>query len=102
VGLNLAADRLFRTHATRVKPFRESSRLVTTGVFRRTRNPMYAGLVLILLGAALIAGTVSPFVPVVAFAVLMDRAFIRVEESMLASRFPAEWDAYRSRVRRWI
>jgi protein-S-isoprenylcysteine O-methyltransferase Ste14 len=85
-----------------VKPFEQPSALVTNGVFRLSRNPMYVGFVLILGGVAILLGTVSPYVVVAAFAVVMDRRFIRAEEQALHGRFGAEWASYRSRVRRWI
>ena len=52
VWLNLAADRAFKARGTTVKPFERSSVLLTDGVFRITRNPMYLGMILILVGVA--------------------------------------------------
>lgn len=102
VWLNLAADRAFKQHHTTVKPFEASTSLMTEGVFRLTRNPMYLGMVLILLGVALLLGTLSPFVGCAAFAALLHFHFIRVEERMLADTFGPQWRAYRERTRRWI
>ena len=100
--LNLAADRQFKLHRTTVKPFEESSALVTTFPFSISRNPMYLGMTLALLGFALLFGTIASLVPVAAFAILMDGRFIRVEERMLASTFGNEWQRYCARVRRWL
>jgi protein-S-isoprenylcysteine O-methyltransferase Ste14 len=102
VVLNLAADREFKRHATTVKPFERSSALVTEFPFSRSRNPMYLGVTLMLLGVAMLFGTISPLIPVVAFLILMDVKFVRVEERMLAETFGTEWERYRSQVRRWI
>jgi protein-S-isoprenylcysteine O-methyltransferase Ste14 len=102
LGLVLAADRLFKTSGTTVKPFEEPSVLVTDGVFRWTRNPMYLGFVVVLLGIGILAGSATALLPWIAFGILMDRAFIRSEEATLSARFPREWKAYRSRVRRWV
>ncbi len=63
---------------------------------------MYVGLTLWLVGLALLAGTVTPWAPAVAFAILMDLRFVREEERMLAETFGSEWESYRARVRRWI
>jgi protein-S-isoprenylcysteine O-methyltransferase Ste14 len=52
---------------------------------------MYLGITLMLLGIALLFGSVSAFLPAAAFPILMDRRFVRVEEAMLAAR-----------VRRWL
>ena len=102
VVLNIAADRQFKRHQTTVKPFQQSSALVTGFPFSLSRNPMYVGVTLWLVGLALLLGTVTPWVPAVAFAILMDLRFVRVEERMLAETFGSEWESYRARVRRWI
>jgi protein-S-isoprenylcysteine O-methyltransferase Ste14 len=100
--LNVVADREFKRHQTTVKPYQESSALVTTFPFSISRHPMYLGLTLLLLGVALLLGTVSALLPVVMFPYVMNRIFIRMEEQMLAAKFGAEWHQYRSIVRRWI
>ena len=102
VVLNLVADQAFKRRGTTVKPFEQPSALVTGGLFRVTRNPMYLGFVLILAGLAVLLGSLSPYVVVAAFAVAMDRVFIRAEEADLRAQFGAEWEAYAARVRRWI
>ncbi len=100
--LNVVADRQFTRHQTTVKPFEESSALITGFPFSLTRNPMYLGMALLLLGVALLLGTVSSIAPVVGFAILMDLRFVRIEEDMLAQQFGDEWERYRTRVRRWF
>src|SRR5690242_5301769 len=54
VVLNLVADRAFKRHGTTVKPFERSSTLMTTGVFGVSRNPMYLGMILLLVGVGLL------------------------------------------------
>ncbi len=100
--LNLVADQAFKKANTTVKPFEESNRLITTGTFRVSRNPMYLGMVLILTGVALLLGSITPFVIAFAFAVLMQILFIRTEEKMLEEKFGEEWLAYKGKVRRWL
>jgi protein-S-isoprenylcysteine O-methyltransferase Ste14 len=100
--LNLKSDKDFKTAGTTVKPFEESSVLITTGVFRISRNPMYLGMVLILLGAAILLGSLSPYVVMVAFALSMHFLFIVPEEKMLESRFGMEYRQYKEHVRQWI
>ena len=63
---------------------------------------MYLGMVLILLGIAVLMGVVAPLPVVAAFAVLMDRVYARKEERMLSARFGPAWDAYRNRTRKWV
>ncbi len=102
VALNIIADRDFKRYQTTVKPYEESATLLTEGVYRYSRHPMYLGFVLILLGISLLLGSISPYVVVLMFAILMDIVFIRVEEEMLSETFQKEWRQYKSKVRKWI
>ncbi|HEY46851.1 MAG: hypothetical protein AMJ88_06845 [Anaerolineae bacterium SM23_ 63] len=102
IALNLMADNAFKRYQTTVKPFQESSALITDGAYRLSRHPMYLGFVLILIGLSLLLGSISPYIVVIVFAILMDVVFIRVEESMLEAKFQDEWKEYKSKVRRWI
>jgi protein-S-isoprenylcysteine O-methyltransferase Ste14 len=102
VVLNLAADRKFHQANTTVKPFQESSALVTDGVFKISRNPMYSGFVFILVGIAILLGSLSPFLIVGAYFFVIDRLFIRTEETMLAQKFGKEYEDYRQITRRWL
>jgi protein-S-isoprenylcysteine O-methyltransferase Ste14 len=101
-ALNLIADRAFKVVQTTVKPFEESSTLVTEGAFRISRNPMYLGYVSILLGLGVLMRSLGPLIVIPIFILLMDRVFIQVEERMLETRFGEAWAAYKAHVRRWI
>jgi protein-S-isoprenylcysteine O-methyltransferase Ste14 len=101
-ALNLIADKAFRDAKTTVKPFQESATLVTDGVYRISRHPMYLGFVLILLGLAILLGSLTPLLVVPIFAVVMDRVFIVIEERMLAEKFGQAWLDYKAKVRRWV
>jgi len=100
--IDLVADRLFKKHQTTVKPFQESTTLVTEGVFGFCRHPMYSGFVLILVGTAMLLGTLSPYFVIPGFIFLMEMAYITVEEKMMAQKFGIAWSNYASRVRKWV
>jgi protein-S-isoprenylcysteine O-methyltransferase Ste14 len=100
--INIFADQAFHRARTTVKPFQESTFLITDRVFRISRNPMYLGFVLILLGIAILLGSASPFLIILLFAFAMDRIFIKDEERMLEEKFVQSWLEYKHRVRRWI
>ena len=102
IWLGGVANILFRRNSTTIKPFEESSALVTAGPYRFTRNPMYLGMVLVLVGTAILMGTVSPIVVIPLFAWLIAVRFIRFEEAMLEGRFGETFVDYKRRVRRWI
>lgn len=78
------------------------STLVTGGVYRLSRNPMYTGLAVFYLGLVLVFGSWWPLLlwPLVIVAVW--RLVIRPEERYLSERFGADYTAYRSSVRRWL
>lgn len=102
VVINLAADGLLKRHGTTVKPFQESAALVTSGVYRLSRHPMYLGFVLLVLGVALLLGSLGPFAVPIVLPFVLEVLYVRAEEAMLAARFGEEWAAYRARVRRWL
>jgi protein-S-isoprenylcysteine O-methyltransferase Ste14 len=100
--LILMAVAQMRQARTAVMPRREASALVTKGVFRRSRNPIYLGMALILLGWILWLGAplALPLLPV--FVWLVERRFIQPEEEALSRRVPAAWARYTQATRRWI
>ena len=100
--LNLLADNDFKQAKTTVKPFEYSTVLITKGVFRLSRNPMYLGMSLFLFGESILFGSLSPFVVTVIFTLIMDLVFIKREEQMLLEKFKEEYISYKNRVRRWI
>lgn len=102
LGLLLWAGLLFKRAGTGIRPFSPSTKLVTHGPFRRTRNPMYLGLVLALAGTAVWCGETTPWLAVVAFAFVIDRRFIVREERFMAERFGDSYRDYCERVRRWL
>jgi protein-S-isoprenylcysteine O-methyltransferase Ste14 len=100
--LNVWADGLFKKHDTEVKPFRESSSVVVEGPFRFSRNPMYLGGILSLVGVGLLLGSLSPFLVVPVAAVVMTYRFILQEERDMERQFGERYLEYKRRVRRWI
>ena len=102
ITLNLIADKAFKQNHTTVKPFEESTYLITTGVFRLSRHPMYLGMLFILIGIGILMGTLMPFLVIPVFALLMEVMFVRTEERMLADKFGETWQKYQANVRRWI
>lgn len=76
--------------------------LVTSGIYRYTRNPMYLGLTLILLGWALYLSHILTFILIPIFMIYIKRFQIQPEERMLTKKFGQAYQNYRSKVRRWI
>ncbi len=92
----------FARAGTNAIPFREASALVTGGFYRITRNPMYLGMVLILVGGGLKIGSLGALLPIPMFVVVIRRNFILGEERFLEETFGEEYLEYKKRVRRWL
>ena len=94
----------FRCAKTTVNPLQPSaaSTLVTTGIYRFTRNPMYLGLLLVLLGWAVFLANVLALIFPVTYIPLMNRLQIFPEEKALAAKFGSPFTTYQSQVRRWL
>ena len=100
----LAGDREFKRARTTINPFKpeNSTALVTSGIYRFTRNPMYVGLALVLLGwAALLSSPWALLGPLV-FVLYINRFQIAPEERVLSAKFGAAYTEYIARVRRWL
>jgi protein-S-isoprenylcysteine O-methyltransferase Ste14 len=94
----------FRRARTTVNPLKPetSAALVATGVYSFTRNPMYLGMLLILLAWAVVLASPWPLVGPALFAWYITRFQIVPEERVLARLFGEAFAAYKRRVRRWI
>ncbi len=102
VGVALLAGRRFKAVGTPIKPTEPTTALVEEGIYRYTRNPMYLGMTLMLLGLA--AGLRSAwFLIALPIAVLaVTKLAIEREERYLETKFGEAYRAYKSRVRRWL
>jgi protein-S-isoprenylcysteine O-methyltransferase Ste14 len=100
--LNGMTDKLFKRFNTSVKPFDKPSHFIVKGPFKITRNPMYLGMFLILLGVCVLFGEPFGAIFALGFLIIMDRLFIPLEERNLEKRFGKEYSEYRDKVRRWI
>lgn len=98
----LTAVGAFRKAETPLVPFEPSTALVTDGLYRFTRNPMYLGMVLVLTGTAIRIGVLGAFVPIPFFIWIITANFIRGEERFLEEIFGEDYLAYKQKVRRWV
>jgi protein-S-isoprenylcysteine O-methyltransferase Ste14 len=98
----LWASHLFNRVKTGIVPFTPATFLVRDGPYRFTRNPMYLGMAVMLLGVAVFLDSLTPFAVVPLFVVLIDWRFIRAEEAMLEQAFGAAYLDYKAAVRRWL
>ena len=104
LGLELAGVVSFLQAKTTVNPVKpaNASSLVSSGIYRVTRNPMYLGLLLMLLGWATFLANVLAYVIAPLFVLYINRFQIGPEERVLLQKFGAGFLAYKANVRRWL
>lgn len=102
VALTLGGVIGVATHKTTIVPHRHVAALVTTGVYRFSRNPMYTGLATAVAGASLLLGSWWPLILLPAALLAVRRLVIDPEERYLTQRFGSSYDEYRKRVPRWL
>lgn len=100
--LDGAAMESFRRKGTPAEPWKESVALETAGVFRFSRNPIYVGFALIYAGSAVWMDSLIALALLIPCMVVIDRFVVLREEAYLSAKFGAAWDAYRTKVRRWL
>ena len=100
--LGLGALLVFRRARTVRSSDRSATRLITFGIYRFTRNPIYLGFLLMLIGMLLNAGSYWGILLAPIMVILFNRLVIEQEEENLAQAFGDEYRSYRVKVRRWL
>lgn len=104
VALMISAGYLFKKNQTTIHPFspQNTSAIVTQGVYRISRNPMYLAMLFILMSSVVLYGKVIALAPVLIFFIYMTRHQIIPEERALETKFGQTYLDYKAKVRRWI
>jgi protein-S-isoprenylcysteine O-methyltransferase Ste14 len=100
-GLAITGDRCFKAIGTNVEPWKPSLRLATTGIYTRLRNPMYAGLLLLVLGIGFALASDWTLLMLVPMALTLHFGVVLREERYLERKFGEEYRRYKAQVRRW-
>ena len=101
IAVSVAGKIHFQRVGTNVYTFEEPSELVTDGPYRFSRNPMYLGLILAGIGAALVSASLSALVLAAAFAITVRCWYIAFEERAMRRKFGDAYEAYCREVGRW-
>jgi protein-S-isoprenylcysteine O-methyltransferase Ste14 len=102
IALLVSAEREFKRVGTPVRPTAATQQIVSSGVFRYTRNPMYLGMTIILVGAALAANSLWFLLVAPVAVIAVTKLAIEREERYLSRKFGPGYQAYKTRVRRWL
>lgn len=99
---NVIAANQFMKAKTSIIPLTESSFLVKKGIFRFSRNPMYTGMTIFLIGLCVILNNFYNIAVIIGFFLLIRNKFVMKEEELLKETFGEEYLSYIKEVRRWI
>ncbi len=93
---------LFKKNKTPIIPGQMPKFMVAEGIYKFTRNPMYLGVTIALLGASIYIGNLISFLSPIIFFVIMNYYFVPFEEKLLEKIFKKQYVNYKRKVRRWI
>lgn len=102
LGMTVSVRRLFDQTNTEIHTFKRPRKLVTKGLFKYSRNPIYLGFSIALTGVGLLLGTLSPLFVVPFFVLITNYWYIPYEERMMEENFGVDYISYKQKVRRWI
>ncbi len=102
IVMTIKVRKLFNKIETEIHTFKKPRKLVTNGLFKFSRNPIYLGFLISLLGVWVLLGTLIPILVCVLFILVTNYWYISFEEKEMEKQFGAEYRAYKSKVNRWI
>ncbi len=100
--LGIGAFLEFRKARTTLDPHGSAKQVVTSGIYRFTRNPIYLGFLLMVIGLPLTSGIYWGIILAPFYMMVMNRLVIEREENYLERKFKDQYTHYKSRVRRWL
>jgi protein-S-isoprenylcysteine O-methyltransferase Ste14 len=93
---------LFKKKDVAICPRAKTARIIQSGPYLISRNPMYLGMIMIMLGPALFVGTVTFYLSVLVYFLVLNIVFCPFEEAKLLTAFGHEYAQYCGNVRRWL
>lgn len=102
ISMNLIAKETVLKSKTTVIPFQKPSLLIKHGIFLCSRNPMYLGMLIVLLGESILLSSLSPLIAPILFVIIITIKFIKPEERILENVFNDDYKNYKNKIKRWI
>ncbi len=102
LAVTVRVRKRFSQADTEIHTFKKPRKLVTDGLFRISRNPIYLGFTVSLIGVWILLGTLLPVVGCLAFVLVTNYWYIPHEERAMKQLFGDEYKRYQSKVRRWV
>ena len=98
----MLAWKYFQKEKAPICPTANTTKIITKGPYSISRNPMYLGMLFMLMGYSVLIGSIITFIAPLAFFFIIDRVFIPFEEEKLKKSIGKEYAYYCRKVRRWI
>ena len=98
----ISGFKMFKSYDENPEPTSTTNRIIKTGIFSYTRNPIYLSFVMFFLSMFLVFENVMYFLSAVGLAVWLHNYVIKSEENFLLNKFPDEYEKYMKAVNRWI
>ncbi len=98
----ISIGKRFRKVKTQIHTFKKPKKLVTDGLFQYSRNPIYLGFTMALLGVAFLLGSLTALIPVLFFFLVANFWYIPFEEKNMRMVFGQSYSFYSRKVRRWL
>jgi protein-S-isoprenylcysteine O-methyltransferase Ste14 len=102
LGMSMWGSNKFSKVGTNIQTFEEPDILVTDGLYKYSRHPMYLGFTISLLGTFILLGSVTPIVLVLTFIIITEKWYITYEEEIMIRKFGKQYKNYQSITRKWI
>lgn len=102
VGFLIYVSSVFKKAETNIKPWEPTNNIITTGIYRKSRNPIYLGFNIFPIGLGIFFDNLWVFLSFLPSAFMLYHIAIKKEEAYLEEKFGDEYRAYTSKVRRWI
>ena len=93
---------MFKSYDENPEPTSTTNRIIKTGIFAYTRNPIYLAIVVFFLSMFLVFENVMYFLSAVGLTIWLHNYVIKLEENFLLNKFPDEYNRYMNAVKRWI
>jgi protein-S-isoprenylcysteine O-methyltransferase Ste14 len=100
--LSMKGSNQFQKVNTNINTFEEPDKLITDGLFKYSRNPMYLGFIIGLLGVIIILGNAQSLIILFFFIIISDQWYVKFEEKMMIIKFEQEYKNYMKTTRRWF
>ena len=100
--MTLIINSVLLKNRTSIQPFETPDVLLTSGLFKLSRNPLYLGMTIAFVGVVITLGSLSPFIFPIIFVIIINRVIIPFEENKLEMVFGDKYLDYKTKTRRWF